>query len=133
MKKIFFFLALIIGLTVNAQRQSAIIPMDTVIVNNDTVIVNIDAIVIEPVIVNAKGDTAFSLLWQAQNVSRDTTQGCNTYVQLYNKKGLLIADFDQPIPASVVNEWGTDPSPIDDFILAQNPRFKRYVPKPNKN
>lgn len=129
MKKSIFFLALIIGLSANAQRPMGYGAKDTVIVNSDTVIINIDAIVINPVIVNVKGDTAFSLLWQAQNVSRDTTQGCGTYVQLFDKYGRQIADFNQYIPASVVNQWGTSPAPIDDFILAQNPRFKRYYPK----
>lgn len=129
MKQILLILSLFVAFGASAQLR------DTVIVNTDTVVIVTDAIVIEPVIVNAKGDTAFSLIWKALDVSRDTTVGCNTYVQLFNKYGSVVADFNQPIPASVVNEWGTDPSPIDDYILLMNPRFRRYIPKgtPNKN
>lgn len=123
MKKVLFILSLFVLSNANAQLR------DTVIVNTDTVVINNDAIVIEPVIVNAKGDTAFSINWTAFNLSRDTAQGCQTYVQLFDKYGRAVADFNQPIPASVVAVWGVDPSPIDDYILAMNPRFKRYVPK----
>ena len=124
MKKVLFILSLFALSNANAQLR------DTVIVNTDTVVINNDAIVIEPVIVNAKGDTAFSINWTAFNLSRDTAQGCQTYVQLFDKHGRAVADFNQPIPASVVAVWGTDPAPIDDYILAMNPRFKRYVKKP---
>lgn len=124
MKKSLLILSLFVSLAASAQ-----IKQDTVIVHTDTVIINTGSIILEPLIVNAVGDSAFSLAWTASNISSDTTQGCNTYVQLFNKKGTSIANFDQPIPASIVKVWGTDNSVIDDYILAINPRFKRYVPK----
>lgn len=128
MKKFLLILSLFVCVAASAQQ-------DTVIVHSDTVLVAPGSIVLEPVIVNAVGDSAFSLGWSAFNLTSDTTQGCQTYVQLYNKKGQSVANFNQPIPASVVKVWGTDNTVIDDYILAMNPRFKRYVPKgtPNKN
>lgn len=122
MKKILLILSLFIAFAASAQQ-------DTVIVHSDTVLVKPGSIVLEPIIVNAQGDSAFSLGWTAFNLTSDTTQGCQTYVQLYGKKGQMLADFNQPIPASVVKVWGTDNTVIDDYILAMNPRFRRYVPK----
>lgn len=96
----------------------------------DSILVPAGAIEILPVIANAKGDTAISLTWRALDVRRvDTTAGCNTYVVLFDKKGGFVADFNQPIPASVVNVWGVDPWPIDDYIFQKNPRFKRVIKK----
>ena len=96
----------------------------------DSIVLNQGAIEIEPVIVTAQGDTARSLNWYAFDVHRDdTTAGCNTYVQLYDKNGKSIAQFNQPIPANVVNVWGVDPAPVDDYIFLMNPRFKRTLAK----
>jgi hypothetical protein len=123
MKKFLLILSLFVSVAASANLR------DTVIVHNDTVLVAPGSIVLEPIIVNAVGDSAFSLGWSAFNLTSDTTQGCQTYVQLYGKNGQSVANFNQPIPASVVKVWGTDNSVIDDYILAQNPRFRRYVPK----
>ena len=112
MKKLILFLCLFISVGAMAQQDTVYIP---------------GSIPIEPIVVNAVGDTAFSMSWVAFNLSSDTTQGCNTYVQLYNKKGLSVANFNQAIPASVVKIWGTDNKVIDDYILFVNPRLKRYV------
>lgn len=125
MKKSLLFLALIIGLTANAQLRKS---QSTLA---DSIVMKQGAIEIEPVIVNAQGDTARSLDWTAFNLQReDTTAGCQTYVQLYDKNGRSIAQFNCPIPASVIAVWGIDPSPIDDYIFLMNPRFKRVVTKP---
>lgn len=121
MKKLFIFAAILIGFTAQAQtrKQSSVLADSIVVVG----------IEIEPIIVNAQGDTARSLNWTAFDVHReDTTAGCQTYVQCYDKNGKSIAQFNCPIPASVVNVWGVDPSPIDDYIFLMTPRFKR-VPK----
>lgn len=122
MKKFLLILSLFVSVATFAQQ-------DTVVIYSDTVLVKPGSILLEPIIVNAQGDSAFSLGWMAFNLTSDTTQGCQTYVQLFGKKGQQLADFNQPIPASVVKVWGTDNSVIDDYILAQNPRFRRYVPK----
>jgi len=97
----------------------------TIVIGGDTVTFNIGAIVIEPVIVDAQGNEAYSITWSAFGLTQNTTNGCNTYVVLHGKNNQQLAEFNQPIPASVVNIW-LDNSVIDDYILSQNPRFKRY-------
>lgn len=101
---------------------------DTTIVNGDTVFYTQNAIIINPVIVNAKGDTAYSLTWSAFGLNQ-AGGSCNTYVVLHNKKNGQIADFNQPIPAEVVAVWGTSNQPIDDYILFMNKRFIKYTTK----
>ncbi len=104
---------------------------DTTVVNGDTVFYTRNAIVINPVIVNAKGDTAYSLTWIALNLSQ-SGGSCNTYVVLHNKTNGQIADFNQQIPAEVVAVWGVSNAPIDDYILFMNKRFVRYAPTKTK-
>lgn len=124
MKQLLLIMAVTFCLSASAQTRKVSNVME------DTITLNQGAIEIEPVIVTAQGDSARSLNWYAFDVHRDdTTAGCNTYVQLYDKTGKSIAQFNQPIPASVVNVWGVDPSPVDDYIFLMNPRFKKVVPK----
>lgn len=118
---------LVLTLFVSASAFSQTIPNDTLIVNNDTIIKSKAAIWIQPVVVNAKGDTAVSLNFIAGGVTSDTLSGCQTYVWLMDKHGRNIADFNQPIPASVVNQWAEDPKPMFDYILLANPRFRRLT------
>lgn len=119
MKKLLLFSLLFISACGFAQR------MDTLIVNNDTILKPFASIWVEPVIVNAQGDSARSMFFIALNVSADSTVGCNTYVTIQDKKGQVISSFNQNIPADVLNEWQDDPAPIYNYILSQNPRFKR--------
>jgi hypothetical protein len=62
-------------------------------------------------------DTITQITWVVFGLSRDTTQGCNTYVVAYDRKGRKVTDGNVPIPAHIVQEWGTDNTLIDDFIL----------------
>jgi hypothetical protein len=101
---------------------------DTTVVNGDTVFYTRNAIVINPVVVNAKGDTAYSLTWIALNLSQ-AGGSCNTYVVLHNKTNGQIAEFNQQIPAEVVAVWGVSNAPIDDYILFMNKRFIKYTAK----
>jgi hypothetical protein len=101
---------------------------DTTVVNSDTVYYTHGATLINPCIVNAKGDTAYSLTWSAFGLSQ-SGGSCNTYVILHDKKNLNIADFNQHIPAEVVEVWGIDSAPITDYILFKNKRFIKYIKK----
>lgn len=124
MKKLILILFVFATIGASAQTRKQSVAL------SDSIVMTQGAIEIEPVIVNAQGDTARSLNWNAFDVHReDTTSGCNTYVQLYDKNGKSIAAFNQPIPASVVNVWGVDPAPVDDYIFYMNPRFKRVYKK----
>jgi hypothetical protein len=62
-------------------------------------------------------DTITQITWVVFGLTRDTTQGCNTYVVAYDKRGKKVTDGNVPIPAHIVQEWGTDNTLIDDFIL----------------
>jgi hypothetical protein len=101
---------------------------DTTIINGDTIYCNIGAILINPCIVNAKGDTAYSLTWSAFDLGQ-SGGSCNTYVVLHDKKNARIADFNQIIPADVVSVWGIDSAPVTDYILFMNKRFIKYTAK----
>lgn len=101
---------------------------DTTVVNGDTVYYTHGAALINPCIVNAKGDTAYSLTWSAFGLNQ-SGGSCNTYVVLHNKNNGQIADFNQPIPAEVVAVWGVDSAPVTDYILFMNKRFIKYTAK----
>lgn len=116
MKKIILSVLVLASLSTKAQIK------DSVIV--DTVAYSKGAIHIQPVIVNAQGDSAFSIVWSAFNLSSDGS-GCNTYVTLRGRKNQQLAEFNCPIPASVVAVWGVENTPIDEYILSQYPRFKK--------
>ena len=76
------------------------------------------AIFIKPILVNAMTkDTAYQVTWSAFNVSNDTTQGCNTYVQMFNAKAKKVLEFNCPIPSVVKNKWGLNDDVITDYIF----------------
>lgn len=123
MKKTILILLVLVSLSTQAQtrKQSSVL--------TDSIVMVQGAIEIEPIIVNAQGDSARSMNFNAFNVTPDTASGCQTYVQLFDKNGRSIADFNCLIPASVKNVWGTDDSVIFNYILLMNPRFKKVVPQ----
>jgi len=98
---------------------------DTTIVNGDTVYYTHGATLINPFIVNAKGDTAYSLTWSAFGLNQ-SGGSCNTYVILHDRNNAQVSDFNQPIPAEVVAVWGVDSQPVTDYILFMNKRFIKY-------
>lgn len=117
MKKVILSALILASLSTKAQVKDTTIIVDTVVYSKG-------AIHIEPVIVNAQGDSAFSIVWSAFNLSSDGS-GCNTYVTLRGRKNQQLAEFNCPIPASVVAVWGVDNEPVDTYILSQYPRFKK--------
>jgi hypothetical protein len=62
-------------------------------------------------------DTITQITWVVFGLGRDTAQGCNTYVVAYDKRGRKVTDGNVPIPAHIVQQWGTDNTLIDDYIL----------------
>ena len=76
------------------------------------------AIQVKPVEFNRlTKDTITQVTWVVFGLTRDTAQGCNTYVVAYDRKGRKVTDGNVPIPAYIVQQWGTDNTLIDDFIL----------------
>jgi len=113
MKKIILSVLVLASLSTKAQDSTVVA---------DTVVYSKGAIHIQPVIVNAQGDSAFSIVWSAFNLSSDGS-GCNTYVTLRGRKNQQLAEFNCQIPAEVVAVWGVDNAPVDTYILSQYPRF----------
>lgn len=132
MKQVLTIIAVMFCINLQAQTDTTVINSNSInadtsiIIGNDTVYFNKGAILIQPVIVDAQGNNAYSITWSAFGVTQDTSKGCNTYVVLHDKNNKPIGEFNQPIPANIVNIW-LENSIIDDYILSQNPRFKKYI------
>jgi hypothetical protein len=85
----------------------------------DTIVVVKDALQVEPVLINAlTKDTCYQLIWNVQNVTRDTTQGSPCYVNMYDRGGRNFGQVNCYIPKEVINAWGTSDTIIDDYVLA---------------
>jgi len=76
------------------------------------------AIQVKPVEFNKlTKDTISQITWVVFGLTRDENKGCSSYVEMFDKKGKKIFDGNVPIPAAIVQQWGTDNTLIDDFIL----------------
>jgi hypothetical protein len=76
-----------------------------------------NAIQVKPVLINwINKDTAYQVTWQLFGITRDTTQGCNSYVEIFDRKGKKIADKNVPIDAKTLMAW-IDDILIDKYIL----------------
>lgn len=119
MRKLFFaaLLLLFVGASAHQIEAKPFIQVEAKAVLTDSIVKS--AVQVNPVVVNAlTKDTAYQFTWTAFDLSRDTTKGCNTYVAIYNRQGNNVHALNVPIPASVVNKWGTDDKVIDDYILS---------------
>lgn len=79
-----------------------------------------NAIQVMPVVYNQiEKDTLYQVHIQAFGLTiGDTTSGCNTYVTFYDRKAKRIGEKNIPIPASVVNKWGTDDAIIKEYVIS---------------
>jgi hypothetical protein len=136
MKKFLLILTLFVAFQISAKAQPGLSVSpdlrpasmaDTIlsVALGDSIIVQHGAIEIQPVIVNEHGDSARSVSFNAFDVKADSTQGCNTYVQLFDKNCNVIATKNQLIPAAILNQWKSDPSVMFTYILSFNPRYKK--------
>jgi len=62
-------------------------------------------------------DTITQVTWVVFGLTRDDNKGCSSYVEFFDKKGKKIFDGNVLIPAHIVQQWGTNNTLIDDFIL----------------
>ena len=78
-----------------------------------------NAIQVVPKVLNAiNNDTLYQVHISAFGIIvGDTTSGCNTYVTFYDRKRNKIGEKNVPIPASVVNKWGTDDAVIKEYVI----------------
>lgn len=113
MKKLLLIFALAITFTSNAQISAG-----TMTSTNDTLVVVPYAILIQPILINAlTKDTAYQVMWNVQNISRDTAQGSPCNVTFYNRQGNGIYNAYCFIPKEVIKNWGTSDEIIDLYIL----------------
>ena len=102
MKKILSIIAVLFCLSATAQKIDSVKA----------------SIQIQPVVVNVMvRDTAYQLIWSANSLSRDTSLPVPFYVAMYDRKGIKVIDFNVIIPSSVIAQWGTSDTIIDDYIL----------------
>ena len=113
MKHLLTILCLFACLSSNAQISAG-----TASSTNDTLVVVPYAILIQPILINAlTKDTAFQVMWNVQNISRDTAQGSPCNVTFYNRQGNGIYTAYCFIPKEIIKNWGTSDEIIDLYII----------------
>lgn len=113
MKHLLTILAIATCLTSNAQISAGTASSTT-----DTLVVVPYAILIQPILINAlTKDTAFQVMWNVQNISRDTAQGSPCNVTLYNRQGNGFNTVYCYIPKEIIKNWGTSDEIIDNYII----------------
>ena len=77
------------------------------------------AIQVTPIVLNAMAkDTLYQLTVNVFDLKvGDTTMGCNSYVQFFDRKAKSIGAINVPITAQIVNAWNSDDKIIENFIL----------------
>ena len=79
------------------------------------------AIPIYPLAINLQGDSAYSVLWNINNRSRDTAQDGQALVIIFGKRGQSLITFPLTIPKSIINS--TDITLIDNYIFQKYPKL----------
>ena len=76
-----------------------------------------NTVLIKPVLQNwITKDTAYQISWQLFQVSRNTTQGCNSYVEVLDRKGKKLYDKNVPIDKATLHKYPNIEA-IDKYII----------------
>jgi len=76
-----------------------------------------NGILVKPVLMNwITKDTVYQVTWDLFQVTRDTTKGCNSYVQVYDRKGKKLYDKNVPIDKTTLNQYPKVLA-IDKYII----------------
>ena len=76
-----------------------------------------NTVLIKPVLQNwITKDTAYQITWQLFQVSRDTTQGCNSYVEILDRSGKKLYDKNVPIDKATLHKYPNIEA-IDKYII----------------
>ena len=104
MKKLLFFAAIFAATTASAQQ------VDTVR----------NSVLVKPIVLNVLNqDTLYQFTVSVFGLQlKDTTAGANTYIQFYDRKAKKIGEKNVPLPAEVVNKWGTEDTSVINYILS---------------
>ena len=97
MKHLLTTIGLFIALTTSAQTKNTVL--------------------IKPVLQNwITKDTAYQISWQLFQVSRDTAQGCNSYVEILDRNGKKLYDKNVPIDKVTLHKYPNIEA-IDKYII----------------
>lgn len=100
MKQLLTTIGLFIALTTSAQK------VDTVR----------NAVLVKPVLMNwINKDSAYQFSWQLFQVGRDTANGCNSYVEVFDRKGKKLMEKNVPIDRATLHYY-PNLAPIDKYI-----------------
>lgn len=76
-----------------------------------------NTVLIKPVLQNwITKDTAYQIAWQLFQVSRDTSQGCNSYVEILDRSGKKLYDKNVPIDKATLHKYPNIEA-IDKYII----------------
>lgn len=76
-----------------------------------------NAVQVKPILLNwITKDSVYQVTWDLFQVSRDTTQGCNSYVQVYDRKGKKLYDKNVPIDKVTLHSYPRVAA-IDKYIV----------------
>lgn len=90
MKQILTTIAILFAVTTQAQK------VDTVR----------NAVLVKPVLMNwINKDSAYQFTWQLFQVSRDTANGCNSYVEVFDRKGKKLTEKNVPIDKDTLHKY----------------------------
>lgn len=65
-----------------------------------------NGILVKPVLMNwINKDTAYQFTWQFFQVTRDTTIGCNSYVEVFDRKGKKLTEKNVPIDKATLQQY----------------------------
>ena len=101
MKQLILFAALFAATSAQAQK------VDTVA----------NGILVKPVLMNwITKDTVYQVTWDLFQVSRDTTKGCNSFIQVFDRKGKKLYDKNVPIDKTTLHSYPRTLA-IDKYIV----------------
>ena len=78
-----------------------------------------NSIHVKPIVLNVLNqDTLYQFTVSVFGLQlKDTTAGANTYISFYDRKAKKIGEKNVPLPAEVVNKWGTEDTSVINYIL----------------
>lgn len=75
-----------------------------------------NAVLVKPVLMNwINKDSAYQFSWQLFQVGRDTANGCNSYVEVFDRKGKKLMEKNVPIDRATLHYY-PNLAPIDKYI-----------------
>lgn len=116
MKRILFITSLFLSVSAIANDTISMPIMDTVVMP-------MGAVKINPIVINAVGDTAYSFTWKVLNISSDTTDIGNIIINLYGRKATILTTIQNQSSITLIRKFYPSFTFIEAFILSKNKRL----------